>query len=91
MRSFVVEAVSEGVDERLEPVDAAGQFVAGAELVSPRGLGVGALDAFEEGHWGRRYPAIGQSWRWAWSEVMPFYAFPADVRRSSTPPTRSKR
>jgi putative transposase len=39
------------------------------------------LGAFEEGHWGRRYPAIAQSWRRAWSEVVPFYAFPADVRR----------
>ena len=43
--------------------------------------GEAALTAFEEGHWGRRYPAIGQSWRRAWSEVVPFYAFPADVRR----------
>jgi putative transposase len=42
-----------------------------------------AIDAgaFEEGHWGRRYPAIAQSWRCAWSEVVPFYAFPADVHR----------
>ena len=40
-----------------------------------------ALAAFEDGPWGRRYPAIGQSWRRAWGEVVPFYAFPADVRR----------
>jgi putative transposase len=40
-----------------------------------------ALAAFEEGSWGRKYPAIGQSWRRAWSEVVPFYAFPGDVRR----------
>jgi putative transposase len=43
--------------------------------------GEAALDAFDEGPWGRRYPAIGQSWRRAWNEVMPFYAFPSDVRR----------
>jgi putative transposase len=43
--------------------------------------GEAALAAFEEGPWGRRYPAIGQSWRRAWSEVVPFYAFPAEVRR----------
>ncbi len=43
--------------------------------------GEAALDAFEEGHGGHRYPAIAQSWRRAWSEVVPFYAFPADVRR----------
>jgi putative transposase len=40
-----------------------------------------ALAAFEEGPWGRKYPAIGQSWRRAWGEVVPFYAFPAEVRR----------
>ena len=43
--------------------------------------GEAALAAFEDGPWGRKYPAIGQSWRRAWAEVIPFYAFPADVRR----------
>ena len=43
--------------------------------------GEAALAAFEEGPWGRKYPAIGQSWRRAWGEVVPFYAFPAEVRR----------
>jgi hypothetical protein len=43
--------------------------------------GEAALAAFEGGPWGRRYPAIAQSWRRAWTEVVPFYAFPADVRR----------
>jgi putative transposase len=43
--------------------------------------GEAALAAFDEGPWGRRYPAIGQSWRRAWTEVVPFYAFPGDVRR----------
>jgi putative transposase len=40
-----------------------------------------ALTAFEAGSWGRKYAAIGPSWRRAWTEVVPFYAFPADVRR----------
>ena len=40
-----------------------------------------ALTAFEAGPWGQRYPAIGQSWRRAWGEVIPFFAFPDDVRR----------
>lgn len=43
--------------------------------------GEAALATFEDGLWGRRYPAIGQSWRRAWPEVVPFYAFHADVRR----------
>src|SRR5919112_287489 len=40
-----------------------------------------ALAAFEEGPWGRKSPAIGQSWRRAWGEVVPFYSFPDEVRR----------
>ena len=40
-----------------------------------------ALDAFDEGPWGRKYPVIAQSWRRHWAEVIPFYAFPADIRR----------
>lgn len=40
-----------------------------------------ALTAFEASEWGRKYPAIGQSWRRAWSEVVPFYAFAIEVRR----------
>ena len=43
--------------------------------------GAAALALFEDGPWGRKYPAIGQSWRRAWTEVIPFYAFPDDVRR----------
>src|SRR5512132_1609435 len=40
-----------------------------------------ALDDFAEGAWGKKYPAIAQSWRRNWSEVTPFFAFPDDVRR----------
>jgi hypothetical protein len=40
-----------------------------------------ALTAFEAGAWGQKYPAIGQSWRRAWGEVVPFYAFSVDIRR----------
>jgi putative transposase len=40
-----------------------------------------ALAAFEAGTWGQKYPAIGQSWRRAWSEVVPFYAFGVEIRR----------
>jgi putative transposase len=43
--------------------------------------GEAALSAFEEGPWGRKYTAIAQSWRRAWGEVVPFYAFPGEVRR----------
>jgi transposase-like protein len=40
-----------------------------------------ALTTFEAGPWGQRYPAIAQSWRRVWSEVIPFFGFPDEVRR----------
>ncbi len=38
------------------------------------------LEAFEA-EWGRRYPAIGQSWRRAWQHVVPLFAFPPAIRK----------
>jgi putative transposase len=43
--------------------------------------GAAALDAFAESDWGRKYPAIAVSWRRHWQAVIPFFAFPDDVRR----------
>lgn len=43
--------------------------------------GKAALEDFAEGPWGKRHPAIAQSWRRNWPEVVPFFAFPDDVRR----------
>jgi len=43
--------------------------------------GLKALDDFDAGPWGRRYPAIAQSWRRNWQHVVPFFAFPESVRR----------
>ena len=43
-----------------------------------RGRGAGAaLDAFERGPWGVRFPTVVASWRRAWTHVIPFFAFPA--------------
>lgn len=43
--------------------------------------GQAALDAFAEGFWSAKYPAIAQSWRRNWNLVIPFFAFPEAVRR----------
>ncbi|ESZ12141.1 transposase ISRM3 [Mesorhizobium sp. L48C026A00] len=43
--------------------------------------GMKALDDFEAGYWGQRYPAITQSWRRNWQHVVPFFAYPESVRR----------
>lgn len=40
-----------------------------------------ALEAFAEGEWGQRFPTITLSWRRAWEQVIPFFAFPPEVRR----------
>ena len=40
-----------------------------------------ALDAFESGPWGRKYAAIAPLWRRQWDQVIPFFAFPPEVRR----------
>ena len=40
-----------------------------------------AMDAFADGPWGTKYPAIAQSWRRNWNLVIPFFAFPEAVRR----------
>ena len=40
-----------------------------------------ALEAFAEGEWGQRVPTITLSWRRAWEQVIPFFAFPPEVRR----------
>lgn len=40
-----------------------------------------ALEAFETGPWGQKYPTIAQSWRRAWDHVIPFFAFSPDIRR----------
>ena len=43
--------------------------------------GKAGLEDFAEGPWGKKYPAIAHSWRRNWPEVIPFFAFPDDVRR----------
>jgi putative transposase len=40
-----------------------------------------ALDDFEAGPWGKKYPAIAPLWRRQWDQVIPFFAFPDEVRR----------
>ena len=39
-----------------------------------------ALDAFARGPWGQKFPTVVASWRRAWTHVIPFFAFPPEVR-----------
>ena len=44
-------------------------------------LALAALEALAAGPWGRRFPTIVAAWRRAWPHVIPFFAFPPEVRR----------
>lgn len=39
------------------------------------------LETFAQGAWGKKFPTIAPSWRRAWDRVIPFLAFPPEVRR----------
>lgn len=39
------------------------------------------LDDFEAGAWGKKYPPIARLWHRAWEQVIPFFAYPAEVRK----------
>src|SRR5271169_2078730 len=40
-----------------------------------------ALAEFADSPWGRKYPAITAAWRRNWEQVIPFLAYPPEVRR----------
>lgn len=40
-----------------------------------------ALDAWTDSEVGRQYPAIKRQWEAAWEQVIPFFAFPPEVRK----------
>jgi transposase-like protein len=49
---------------------------------APSAEGAGAaLDAFERGPWGVKFPTVVAAWRRVWSHVIPFFAFPPEIRR----------
>ena len=39
------------------------------------------LDVFAQGPWGVKFPTVVAAWRRAWSHVIPFFAFPPQIRR----------
>jgi putative transposase len=40
-----------------------------------------ALQEFEDGPWGKRFSAITAMWRRHWAHVIPFFAYPPEVRK----------
>ena len=67
---FVPDKHRRAVAKDLKPIYTAVDADAAAE----------ALKAFDR-DWGERYPMITTTWRSTWEHVIPFLAFPADVRR----------
>jgi putative transposase len=67
---FVPDKHRRAVAKDLKPIYSATDTDAAAE----------ALTGFEA-EWGERYPMIGKTWRETWEYVIPFLAFPPDVRR----------
>jgi putative transposase len=67
---FVPDKYRRQVAKDLRPIYTAVDVDAAAE----------ALATFEAS-WGERYPMIGKTWRDTWEHVIPFLAFPDDVRR----------
>ena len=39
------------------------------------------LDALADGPWGSKFPTVVVAWRRAWDKVIPFFAFPPEVRK----------
>ena len=39
-----------------------------------------ALDEFEAGPWGAKFPTVAAMWRRQWQQVIPFFAYPPEVR-----------
>lgn len=54
------------------------RMIYGAETAA---LAQQQLAAFAAGKWGQKYPTIAAAWRRAWEQVIPFFAYPLDIRR----------
>lgn len=54
---------------------------AAAVALGQLGAAEQALNDFERGDWGQRYPTVTAALRRAWDRVIPFFAFPPEVRR----------
>src|SRR3546814_16258939 len=58
-----------------------GQSLRSVYRAATAAAGLAALEAFEEGHWGQKYPAIAQSWRCHWDQGITFFEFRWTITR----------
>ncbi|EEE07260.1 IS256 family transposase [Burkholderia multivorans] len=40
-----------------------------------------ALQAFSQSEWGRKFPTVAAMWQRQWEQVIPFFAYPPEVRK----------
>jgi hypothetical protein len=40
-----------------------------------------ALQAFSQREWGRKFPTVAAMWQRQWEQVIPFFAYPPEVRK----------
>ena len=82
LQTCIVHLIRQSLDfanwKERKPMATALRTIYGAPSAEAAGA---ALDAFERGPWGRKFPTVVASWRRAWTHVIPFFAFPPEVRR----------
>jgi putative transposase len=82
LQTCIVHLIRQSLDfanwKERKPMAVALRTIYGAPGAEAAGA---ALDAFERGPWGQKFPTVVASWRRAWTHVIPFFAFPPEVRR----------
>jgi transposase-like protein len=82
LQTCIVHLIRHSLDfanwKERKPMAMALRTIYGAPTAEAAGV---ALDAFERGPWGQKFPTVVASWRRAWTHVIPFFAFPPEVRR----------
>src|SRR5688572_8386877 len=81
LQTCIVHLIRQSLDfanwKERKPMATALRTIYGAPSAEAAGA---ALDAFERGPWGQKFPTVVASWRRAWTHVIPFFAFPPEVR-----------
>lgn len=82
LQTCIVHLIRQSLDfanwKERKPMATALRTIYGAPSAEAAGA---ALDAFERGPWGQKFPTVVASWRRAWTHVIPFFAFPPDIRK----------
>jgi transposase-like protein len=82
LQTCIVHLIRQSLDfanwKERKPMATALRTIYGAPSAEAAGT---ALDAFERGPWGQKFPTVVASWRRAWTHVIPFFAFPPAVRK----------